>query len=151
VPGFHALVTSHHLCQPVRVRHHGPVDRFVESEQASLVREQLTHGDVLLAVVSEFGPVLRDPLVIVQPAARVGDRNGHRRQALAGRVDDDHRVALPRVTRHFVSNTAPQIDDFLAAMEGTAGATQLPAASKVLFECLAHNLEAAIDVSLYSV
>ena len=145
------LVTSHHRREPVQVGDDAAINGFVESEQTSLVREELAHGDRLLAVLRELGPVRRDPLVVIQPAARVGDREGHRRQALGGRVDDDHRVALPRVARHLVPNTAPEIDDFLAALVGAAGATQLAASSEVLLEHVAHGLKTATDVSFNSV
>ena len=103
---------------------------------------------VLLALLRELWPVGGDSLLVVQPAARVGDRQGHRGEALGGRVDDDHRVPLPGLARHLVPNTAPEVDDLLAAIVGAAGAAQLPALSEVLLERVAHGLEAATDVSL---
>ena len=51
------LVTSHHRRQSVQVRDHAPVDWFVEGEQTGLMREQLAHGDLLLPVLRELGPV----------------------------------------------------------------------------------------------
>ena len=102
---------------------------------------------LLLAVLRELGPVVRHPFFVVEPAARVRDGQGHRGQALGGRVDDHHRVPLPRLAGLLVSNAAPEVDDLLAALIGTAGAAQLPASSEVLGKRLAHGLEAGADES----
>ena len=145
------LVTRHHRRQSVEIRDHASVDRFVEGKETRLMGEELAHGDRLLAVLREFGPVRRHSLVVIQPGARVGDREGHRRQALGGRVNHDHRVALPRFGGHLVPNTAPDVDNFLAAIIGAAGATELSASSEVLLEGVAYGLEPATDVSLDNV
>jgi hypothetical protein len=50
-----------------------------------------------------------------------------------------------------IPNTAPEVNDLLAAMIGTAGAAQLPAASEVVGKYLVHGLKAMTDVSLYRV
>jgi hypothetical protein len=65
-------------------------------------------------------------------------------------VDDDHRVRVPRLARHLVANTAPEVDNFFPAVIDTAGATQLVAASEVFLERVAYGLEAVTDVSFYS-
>jgi hypothetical protein len=66
-------------------------------------------------------------------------------------VDDDHRVLLPRLARLPVASTAPEVDDLLAVVIDTAGATQLTASIKVLGKGLVHLLKATTDVSLYRV
>ena len=84
------------------------VDRLVEGEQAGLVGEQLADGDALLAGLSELGPVRADALVVVEPAAGVGERHHHRRQALGRRVDDHHGVRRATARRSLRSRTPPQ-------------------------------------------
>jgi hypothetical protein len=76
------------------------------------------------------------------------DRQRHRRQAFGGRVDDNHRVALPWRRGGEVAHAAPDVDDLLAADPGAAGAAGLAAPSEVLFERVAYCLEAGADVSL---
>ena len=115
------------------------------------MRQELANGDLLLPFLRELGPVRRHPLFVIEPAAGVGERQGHGCQSFRGRVDDDHRVLLPRFARLLVADTAPDVNDLLAANIGTAGATQLPALSKVFGKRLAHHFEATTDVSLYRV
>ena len=81
----------------------------------------------------------------------MGERQGHRRQPLGGRVHNDHRVPLPGLARQLVPNSAPQIDDFLAAIVGAAGAAQFAAPDEVFLERVTHGFEAATDVSLDNV
>jgi len=45
-------------------------------------------------------------------------------------------------------NTAPQVDDLLAAVTGTTASAQLASPNKVLGEHLTHGLKAAADMSL---
>src|SRR6185369_13160144 len=127
---------------------HATIDWLVEGEQSRLVREKVAHGDLLFAVLRELRPVRRDPRLVVQPTARVGERERHRRQPFGGRVDDDHGVALPGLARHLVANTTPEIEDLLAPVKDAARTTQLGAARKVLLERVAHRLEPTTDVSL---
>ena len=138
-----------HRRKPIEVGDHAAIDGLVEREEPGLMSQELADGDRLLAVLRELRPVGGDPLLVVEPPAGVGECQGHRRQALGGRVDDDHRVPFPRFARLLVSNAAPEIDDLLAAEIDTAGATQLTASSKVLGERVAHRFKAATDVSLY--
>jgi hypothetical protein len=63
-------------------------------------------------------------------------------------VDDDHRVGLPWRAGDFVSHASPEVDNFLAADVGAAGATQLPTAREVLLERVTDWFESATDVSL---
>ncbi len=145
------LLTGEHDRQAIQIGDHAAIDGLIEGEQPRLVREELADGDLLFALLRELGPVPGDPLFVVEPAAGVGDREGHRGQALGGRVDEHHGVPLPRLACPLVANTAPEVDDLLAVVIGTAGATQLTASSKVLGKRLAHRLKAATDVSLYRV
>jgi hypothetical protein len=132
--------------QTIQVRDHVSVDRLVQRVQPRLVREELADGDRVLALLRELRPVAAHTFLVVEPATRVGDGEGHRGQALRGRVDDDHRVLLPRLTGSRVPNAAPQIDHLLTVVIGAAGATQFPSSSEVLGERLAHRLELAADV-----
>jgi len=141
-------VTGHDRRQLVRVRDNAPVDWFVKGKQTGLVRKELPYGDVLLAVLGEFRPVAADALLVVEPAAGVGDGQRHRRQTLGGRVDEDHGVRLPRFARLLVADAAPEVDHFLAAVIDAARAAQLMPSSEVLDERLAHRLEAGTDVPL---
>src|SRR5579859_1553591 len=118
------------------------INGLVQLEKACLVCEELAHGDLPFALLRELRPVRRDPLFVVEPTSRVCDGERHRRQAFSGGVDDDHGVLLPRLARLLVSDTAPQINDLLAAMKGAAGSPQLATPNKALGERLAHSFEA---------
>ena len=50
-------------------------------------------------------------LFVIEPTARVGDRQRHGGETLGGRVNDHHRVLFPGLTRLLVPDTAPEIDD----------------------------------------
>jgi len=115
------------------------------------VGEQLANGDLLFAVLRELGPVRGDPLFVIEPAPRVGDGQGHRGQALGGRVHEHHGVPLPRLARPLVPDPAPQVDHFLAVAIRAAGTAQFIPSGEVLGKRLAHCLKAATDVSLYRV
>ena len=108
------LLTGEHDCQAIQIRDDAPIDGLIEGEQPRLVGEQLANGDLLFALLRELGPVRGDPLFVVEPAARVGDGQGHRGQALGGRVDEHHRVPLPRLAGQLVPDPAPEVDDLLA-------------------------------------
>ena len=83
-----------------------------------------------LPCCANSGQYVRHPLVVVEPAAGVGDGERHGGQALRRRVDDHHGVLLPRLARLLVANAAPEIDDLLAAVVGAARAAQLPAVER---------------------
>ena len=55
-------------CQPIEVGHQTTVSLLIEGEQSRLMREQLAHGDVLLAVLGKFRPVVAHAFLIIQPA-----------------------------------------------------------------------------------
>src|SRR6188768_1033182 len=111
------------------------------------MRKQLAHGDALLALLRELGPVGADAFFVIKPSARVGDRQRHRRQAFGGRMHDHHRVAFPWLTRLLVADTAPDVDDLPGALVGATGAAQFAASREVLEECGAHGLVSVGDES----
>ena len=119
---------------------------LVEQDEPRLVPEQLAHGDRVLAVLRELGPVARDRRVVVEPAARVRDRQRHRREALGAGHDDDHRVLVPRRVAVGRAAAAPQIDDLLAAPVGRDGGADLAALGEVALELDAHFFEARRDL-----
>src|SRR4026208_569524 len=123
------------------------IDRFIDREETRLMREQLADGDALFPLLRELRPVGANVLLVVEPSSRVGDGQRRRRQTFARRVDHDHGVLQPRLAVLLVSNTAPEINNLLAAMVRTAGASQLPAPNEVLGERLAHGLETVGDAS----
>jgi hypothetical protein len=100
----------------------GPVPSTADSVER-LLRQQLSDGDLLFAVLREFRPVRRDPLVVIQPTPRMRERQRHRRQALSGRPDERHGVLLPRLARLTVAYAAPQVDDLLTIPVSAARAT----------------------------
>ena len=126
------FLTGQHDRQAIEVGDEAAIDGLVEHVQPCLVCQELADGDSLFALLRELRPVRAHPFLVVEPAAGVGDRQRHRGQPLGGRVDDDHGVLLPRLAGLLVSDAAPEVNDLLAAMIGTAGAAQLPAASEVL-------------------
>ena len=87
--------------------------------------EQLADRDPVLAMLRELRPVSADTLLVVKPASRVGNRERHRREPFARRVDDDHGVALPSFAGVLVANAAPEIDDLLALLKDATRAAQL--------------------------
>ena len=143
------FLTGQHDRQAIEIGDDAPIDGFVERKEARLVRQQLADGNALFPLLRELRPVRGHPLFVVEPPSRVGEREGHRGQALGGRVDDHHGVLLPRLARPLVSNTAPQVDDLLAAVVHAAGAAEFVASSEVVVKGLAHGLEPGTDVSLY--
>ena len=127
-----------------------PIDRFVDGEQSGLVCQELAHGDALLALLRELRPVRAHAFLVVEPSARVGDGERHRRQPFGRGMDDHHRVLLPGLSRVLVPDAAPEIDGHLAAVIGTARAAQLVAAREVVVEGVAHGLEATTDLPVYT-
>jgi hypothetical protein len=105
------------------------------------VREQLTDRDPVLTGLRELGPVGADTLVVVQPAARVGERQDHRGEALGRRVDHDHGVRAPRLAARPVAHTAPQVNDLLPILVDAARAAEFTPTGEVLDERLPHGLE----------
>src|SRR5437899_7042579 len=137
--------------QAIEIGDDAPIDGLVDREQPGLMCQELADSDALLAVLRELRPVCADPFVVVEPTPRVGDCEGHRGEALGGRMDDHHRVLVPRLSGLLVSDATPEIDDFLAAVIRATGAAQFPASSEVVGECVARRLEATTDLSLYGV
>src|SRR5262249_37185453 len=131
--------------QPIEIDDDAAIDGLVDGEQTGLVCQELADGDALFALLPELRPVRTHPFVVVEPTARVGNGERHSGQALGGRMDDHHRVLLPRLARQLVPDTAPEVDDFFAGVIRTTGAAELAASSEVVAECLAHRLEATTD------
>ena len=131
--------------QPVEVRDGGPVHSFIEAEEPCLVTEQLADRGPLLAGLGELRPVGSDPLLVVEPAARLRERHGHGGHALRSREHEGHRVLLPRGASGAVPNAAPQVDDSLAGLVDAAGRADLTAMPEALDEGLAHGLPARCD------
>jgi hypothetical protein len=94
---------------------------LIDDVQARLVREQLSDGDVLFALLGELGPVRRDLLVVVQKPSRVGERHRHRGDAFGGRVDQDQHVLQPRHASLEISIPTPEIYNLLAPVVDCAG------------------------------
>jgi hypothetical protein len=120
-------VAGEHDGEPIEIGDDAAVDRLVEGIQACLMCQQLPHSDPRLAVLRELGPIGRDPLLVVEPPARMRDRQRHRRQTFRGRVDDDHRVAFPRLARELVADTAQRSTAFSPCNVGATRAAQFPA------------------------
>jgi hypothetical protein len=127
--------------QPVEVREQVRVERFVDHGQAGFVREQLAHGDLPLAFLSELGPVARHALVVVEPAARVGERERHRCEPLRGRVHEHKCVLAPRLVTAGVAHPAPEIHHRVPAHVCRAGRAELVALGEVTLELAANFLE----------
>jgi hypothetical protein len=127
----------------VRICDHLTIDVLMEREQPGLMSQQLPHGRVLFADLSELGPIIGHALVVVEPAARMRQRKRHRREALARGVNDDHRVLLPEGAARRVANPAPEVDDFLALPIDAASCAELAAPREVLQKCRANRLVAA--------
>jgi hypothetical protein len=134
--------------QTVEVGEQVRVEWLVHDRQAGLVRKELAHGHVALPRLRELGPVRRHALVIVEPAARVGQRERHRGEPLRGRVDEHERVLAPGLAVAGVAHASPQVDHLLAAHVGGAGAAELVAHGEVALELVADLFEARFDVPL---
>src|SRR6185436_10039982 len=132
----------------IEVRDNTAIDRLVNREQTCLVCQELAHGDSLFALLRELRPVLAHSFFIVKPAARVSDGKRHGGQALGSRVDDDHGVFFPRLTRPLVPNAAPQINNVFTAMKNATGAAQFTSPAEVFNKRLAHGLKTAADAPL---
>jgi hypothetical protein len=113
--------------------------------------KKLADGDRPLALLRELGPVRGHARVVIQPAAGMGKGQRHGSQPLGGGVDEHHRVLFPGVPRLFVADPAPEIDDLFAVQIRRTGAAQLSTPGEVFGKGVAHGLEAADDVSFYTV
>ena len=144
------LLTRQHRGQAIEIGDDAPIDRFVDGEQSGLVCQELAHGNALLALLRELRPVRADAFLVVEPSARVGDGERHRRQPFGGGMDDHHRVLLPGLSRLLVSAAAPEIDGDLATVKRTARAAQLVASREVVGKRFAHRLEPTTDLAVHA-
>jgi hypothetical protein len=71
------LLTGQYHREAIEVRHDAAIDRFVEREESRLMRQELADGNLLFSLLRELGPVPGHPLFVVEPSARVGERQGH--------------------------------------------------------------------------
>ena len=136
------FLASQHDRQPIEVGDQTPVRLLIEGKQTRLMRQQLADGDSLLALLGELRPVGGDAFLVVEPAPGMGERQRHRRQALGGRVDENHGVLFPRLAGRLVPHTAPQVNDLLAPVVHATGAAQFVAPGEILSERIAHGLKA---------
>ena len=132
----------------IEVGHDAPIDAIIDREQGCLVRKQLADGNSLFALLRELWPIRTDRLVVVEPTSRVGNGEGHRCQAFGGRVHHDHRVLLPWLTRLFVPDTTPDVDDLFARFVDTASAAKFSASSEIFHEGFANGFKSAANVPL---
>jgi len=140
------LLARQHDRQTIGVGNQAAVPLFVEGKQASLVSQQLAHRDGFLAVLGELRPVAGNTLFVIEPAARMRQRQRHRRQALGRRVDENHGVFLPGLAGRLVAHAAPQVDDLPAPVVHATRAAQFVAQGEIVGECIAHGLEARTHV-----
>ena len=119
--------------------------RPVHGVQTGTVPEQLGHGDRVLAVRGELGPVRGDPLAVVQQAALHAHRHGERGHALRGAEDDLERIGSVGHLAVPVTVAAHEVDHQLPAVHHRdTGAAVLPRL-EVGHECVAHRLPAGCD------
>src|SRR5215212_8851901 len=79
------------------------------------------------------------------------DGQCHCSEPFGCRMDDHHRVLLPRLSRLPVSDAAPEIDYQLATVIATARAAQLVASREIVDERFAHRLEATSDLAVHTI
>ena len=142
------FLPGEHDREAIQVGDHAAIDGFLKGKQSRLMREQLADGDLLFPLLRELGPVPGHPLFVIEPAPRVREGERHRGQTLRGRVDDHHRVLLPGLAGLLVADAAPQIDDLLAAVIDTTGATELTPSVRSFQRTPRDRLEATTDVTV---
>jgi hypothetical protein len=114
-----------------------------------MMREQLPDRDALFSLLGEFRPVRADTFVVVQPAPRVRDGERHGSEPFRRRMDDYHRVFVPRLTGMLVPDPAPEIDHLLAVAIYSTRSTSLMSSRKVVRKGIAHCVEPWRDLPLY--
>lgn len=110
--------------------------------------QELAHGYGLFSVLGKLRPVLADPFLVVEPPPGMGDGQGHRSQALGGRVDHHHGVLLPRFAGRLVPYASPQVDDLLASIVHATGAAKFAPPGEILSERIPHCLKARAQLPL---
>src|SRR5262249_17573712 len=94
--------------------------------------QELSDRNFLFSILSKLRPVFADTLIVIQPAARVGNSERHRRHALGSRIDQSLRVFLPRLTSRFIPNTAPKVNDLFTSVIHTTGRANLAPLREIL-------------------
>lgn len=79
--------------------------------------EEFAHRDLFFPLITEFGPVINDPVFIVEPAGL--DTAGHceGEDTLAGRRHTVDRLPGVRLLAGFVGGSAPNIDNGVTVPE----------------------------------
>ena len=126
----------------VRIAKRGEVERGVDGAQSGLVREHLAHGDALLALGGELGPVLGQRGVVVEQPPGVRKRHGDRRHPLGRREHVDEGVLLPRERGCGVAHASPEVDHEFTGNDHRACGADLAALVDVACERLGHGLVA---------
>ena len=100
----------------------------LEMRQPRPVPQDVTHSDVFLAAGAEFGPVLRDGLVIGQQAAIHQAVDDHRRDPLGRGEHHRPRIGGPWVLTGSVGPSRPHVDNGSAVDVDRQRATAEPVA-----------------------
>ena len=124
---------------PVEVARVG--DGLAKADETGLVREQHPHGDRVLAVLGELGPVGRDGRVEVEVAARHEHVGAQRRRTFGARPNDTNRVVFPGAPGRGVGDATPQVDNRLTVDRDAHRRTDLAALGEVAVELVADGLE----------
>ena len=119
----------------------------VDGGQTGLVAEQPAHGDVALALGPEVGPVLDDRRVEVELAALGKEVGAHCGGALRRGEHELKGVLVPGSVRLVVGDTAPEVDDLLAAHVQADGGTDITVGVEVGGERLSDPLVTRCDLS----
>src|SRR5688572_24078566 len=102
--------------------------------------KRLPHGNCFLSILGKFGPVFTNRRVVIEPAARMGQRQSHRREAFGCGVNDNHRVLFPRIPCFLIPHTTPQVNHLFTLVINTTSRTQFVSFGEILGERLAHRL-----------
>ena len=142
-------------CLPLeRLDDRVPAERLLEREgpvdprQAGPVRQEVRHRHVLLSGLGELGPIRRHRRLHVDCALLSQPVGAHRGNPLGGRVDEHHRVLVPRPPGLRVGNTPPEVDDLLPPVVGTKCCAGLESVVEVGLERVAHLFETGRGPSL---
>jgi hypothetical protein len=143
------LLPREHAGQTIEIADEAAINRLVQFKQPGLMCQKLADGDSLFALPGELWPIGGHSFFVVKPAPGVREGERHGSQALGRRVDDHHRVLLPRLARLLVPDSTPEVDDLFAILLGTAGAPLFSTSRESGGKGFANDLKPLSDVSLY--
>src|SRR5659263_155136 len=135
--------------QPVEICDDALVPGFIEGKQPSLVRQQLPDGDLILTLLGKLRPVLRDTLIVIKQAPRIGKRHSQTGQSLCCGEHNHHRIFFPGCASSLVPYATPYINDFFTTVVDATGGSDLIAASKVLDERFPYRLKPLLHMTRY--